>query len=154
MKKNKIWWHLMTSDEIWWNLMKSWFHQISSGFIRFHQILFFFIFLFPSPIFFFLHQYFFATHKKCNTNVLKTLLWQKHNQIIPFELHSWCCVHIFLQVGLGKNPLRNTQVNQLNHMWIAYMFEQKPWRNMSIPFQITIWGPCWIENMGSSTEAF
>ena len=36
-KKNlKFWWNLMKSDEIWWNLMKSWFHQISSDFIRFH----------------------------------------------------------------------------------------------------------------------
>ena len=39
----------MKSDEIWWNLMKSdenlGFHQISSGFIRFHQILIFWKFL-------------------------------------------------------------------------------------------------------------
>ena len=35
MKSDEIWWNLMKSDEIWW---KPCFHQISSDFIRFHQI--------------------------------------------------------------------------------------------------------------------
>ena len=47
-KKSKEKWNLMKSDEIWWNLMKPWFHQISSGFVRFHQISFFYNF-FTSP---------------------------------------------------------------------------------------------------------
>ena len=45
-------WNLMKSDETWWNLMKPWFHQISSDFIRFHQVSFFLRFFFLQYIFF------------------------------------------------------------------------------------------------------
>ena len=109
----------MKSDETWWNLMKSWFHQISSDFIRFHQILFFHFF-FPPPIFFFLHLFFCHPDQSITKCVLrKQMVHQKHFRVTHFGFQSFSSrAHCWFQHPFIKGYAKKC----LSMQWVVFVF--------------------------------